>query len=166
MTVKRYRTGMELVQLLAVLGLISGAIFGGMLAWAGKESWWAVPVVALVGMTVITLIGAPIMWQRVELDAAAGHMRYHNIGSLHRWRHVALVDVLEVRLDSFADKRKAMVSGLHLCMRNGCSPARHRLMDNAIGSYKGPSPFFRQIAAAVLRAQPRSLVDPLLRAAD
>ena len=155
MTPRSYRTGLGLVWLVAILGGISGAIVGGLLAYDGEQSWLALP-----------LIAAPIMWQRVVLDERAGQLRYHNIATAHRWRKVPLTDVLEVRYDNFVDKRKAMVSGLYLHMRNGARPARHRLMDNEMGSYQGPSPMFRDIAATVLRAQPRSLVDPSLLAAQ
>ena len=164
MTPRRYRTRMGLVQLVTILGGISGAIVGAMLAYDGEQSWLALPLWALGCALVISLIAAPILWQRVVLDERAGQLRYHNIATLHRWRQVSLPDVLEVRYDNFADKRKAMVSGLYLHMRNGTRPARHRLMDNEVGSYQGPSPMFRDVSAAVLRAQPRSLVDPILLA--
>lgn len=164
MTPRRYRTRMGLVQLVAILGGISGAIVGAMLAYDGEQSWLALPLWALGCALVISLIAAPILWQRVVLDERAGQLRYHNIATAHRWRKVDLVDVLEVRYDNFADKRKAMVSGLYLHMRNGTRPARHRLMDNEVGSYQGPSPMFLDVSAAVLRAQPRSLVDPILLA--
>lgn len=162
MTARYYRTRMGLVQLVAILGGISGAIVGAMLAYDGEQSWLALPLWTLGCALVISLIAAPILWQRVVLDEHAGQLRYHNIATAHRWRKVALADVLEVRYDNFADKRKAMVSGLYLHMRNGNRPARHRLMDNEMGSYQGPSPMFRDIAATVLRAQPRSLVDSVL----
>ncbi|WP_269792057.1 hypothetical protein [Stenotrophomonas sp. Iso1] len=162
MKARHYRTRMALVQLVAILGGISGAIVGGLLAYDGEQSWLALPLWALGCALAISLIAAPIIWQRVVLDESAGHLRYHNIATLHRWRQVPLHDVLEVRHDNFADKRKAMVSGLYLHMRNGTRPARHRLMDNEIGSYQGPSTLFRDVAAAVLRVQPRSLVDPSL----
>lgn len=155
---------MGLVQLVAILGAVSGAIVGAMLAHDGEQSWLALPLWALGCALVISLIAAPILWQRVVLDERTGQLRYHNIATAHRWRKVDLVDVLEVRYDNFADKRKAMVSGLYLHMRNGIRPARHRLMDNEVGSYQGPSPMFRDVSAAVLRAQPRSLVDPILLA--
>ncbi len=164
MTPRRYRTRMGLVQLVAILGAVSGAIVGAMLAYDGEQSWLALPLWARGCALVISLIAAPILWQRVVLDERAGQLRYHNIATAHRWRKVDLVDVLEVRYDNFADKRKAMVSGLYLHMRNGSRPARHRLMDNEVGSYQGPSPMFRDVSAAVLRAQPRSLVDPILLA--
>ena len=162
MTVRRYQTRMALVQLVAILGGFSGAIVGGLQAYDGEQSWLALPLWALGCAAIVSLIAAPIIWQRVILDEGAGFLRYHSIATLHRWRQVPLSDVLEVRYDNFADKRKAMVSGLNLHMRNGSKPARHRLMDNEIGSYQGPSPLFRDVAAAVLRAQPRSLVDPIL----
>ncbi|WP_132865473.1 hypothetical protein [Stenotrophomonas sp. ATCM1_4] len=162
MTARRYRPRLGLVQLLAMLGGITGAILGGVLAYNGEQPWWAPPLWASGCALVITLIGAPIIWQRVVLDEAAGHLRYHNIGTLHRWRQVRLHDVLEVRYDDFADQRRAMVSGLLLYMRNGNRPAYHRLMDNDAGSDRGASPMFHDITAAVLRAQPRSLVDPIL----
>lgn len=166
MTPRSYRTGLGLVWLVAILGGISGAIVGGLLAYDGEQSWLALPLWALGCAVAISLIAAPIMWQRVVLDERAGQLRYHNIATAHRWRKVPLTDVLEVRYDNFVDKRKAMVSGLYLHMRNGARPARHRLMDNEMGSYQGPSPMFRDIAATVLRAQPRSLVDPSLLAAQ
>lgn len=164
MTPRHYRTRMRLVLLVAILGGISGAIVGAMLAYDGEQSWLALPLWAFGCALIISLIAAPILWQRVVLDERAGQLRYHSIVTAHRWRKVELVDVLEVRYDNFADKRKAMVSGLHLHMRNGTRPARHRLMDNEVGSYQGPSPMFRDVSAAVLRAQPRSLVDPILLA--
>ncbi|WP_152984558.1 hypothetical protein [Stenotrophomonas terrae] len=166
MTPRRYRTRMGLVLVVAILGGITGAIVGGLLAYDGKYSWLALPLWTLGGVFAVELIAAPIMWQRVVVDEKAGHLRYHNISTAHRWRQVPLFDVLEVRYDNFADKSKGMVSGLYLHMRNGSRPASHRLMDNEMGSYQGPSPMFRDIAATVLRAQPRSLVDPSLLAAQ
>jgi len=166
MTPRRYRTGLGLLGLVAILGGISGAIVGGLLAYDGEQSWLALPLWTLGCAVAISLIAAPIMWQRVVLDERAGQLRYHNIATAHRWRHIPLVDVLEVRFDNCIDKRKAMVSGLYLHMRNGTRPARHRLMDNEVGGFQGPSPLFRDVAATVLRAQPRSLIDPSLLAAQ
>lgn len=97
MTPRRYRTRMGLVQLVAILGAVSGAIVGAMLAYDGEQSWLALPLWALGCALVISLIAAPILWQRVVLDERAGQLRYHNIATAHRWRKVDLVDVLEVR---------------------------------------------------------------------
>ncbi|MGR4894171.1 hypothetical protein ACIPR8_02660 [Stenotrophomonas sp. LARHCG68] len=162
MTPRCYRTRLILVQAVAILGGVSGAIAGGLQAYDGDYSWLTLPLWSMAGVVTTILISAPIMWQRVVLDENAGQLRYHNIATAHRWREVPLFDVLEVRYDNFADKHKGMVSGLYLYMRNGSRPARHRLMDNEMGSYQGPSAMFRDIAATVLRAQPRSLVDSIL----
>lgn len=162
MRARHYRTQLGILRLMAILGGVGGAIAGAMFAHDGDQSWLVLPLWALGSALLFPLVCAPIAWQRMVLDERAGLLRYHNIGSLHRWRQVRLGDVLEVRYDNFADKRKAMVSGLYLHMRNGARPPRHRLMDNEVGRYQGPSTMFRDVAAAVRRAQPRAMIDPIL----
>ncbi len=99
--------------------------------------------------------------QRVELDEAAGTLRYHNFGTLHRWRTVMLSEVDEIVYDDFMYKRGTLVSAVYLVMREGY-PRRLRLIDNRLGPKGRVSPMIRQIARATLTAQPHVRISPNL----